>query len=146
MFGVKIVGASFPPCIDARGQTVVGTAVVVKLTRVLMLAPVVATVSAVQRFRNPATEGGSRNPLVPLFVLGFVACAALRTTGVVPDVALGWITHLQVAALGAAMFGMGASVRFTSLVRRSGPVMVAATAGTLFVALVSLGGLLLVTS
>ena len=46
---------------------------------------------------------------MPLFVLGFLACAALRTTGVIPE-ALGWITHLQVAALGAALFGMGGSV------------------------------------
>ena len=30
--------------------------------------------------------GGRRAPLVPLFVLGFLACVALRSTGVVPEV------------------------------------------------------------
>lgn len=136
----QVVAAASP-----AGPAVVATAIVVKLTRVLMLAPVVASISALNRLRRPATAGAKRPPLVPLFVLGFVACAGLRSTGVVPDAALAWITHAQVAALGAALFGMGASVRIASLVKRSGPVMVVSAAGTLFIGLVSLGGLLLVT-
>ena len=136
----QVVAAASP-----AGAAVVATAIVVKLTRVLMLAPVVATVSAVHRLRGPAAAGGKRPPIVPLFVLGFVACASVRTTGVIPTEALGWITHLQVAALGAALFGMGASVRIASLVKRSGPVMVTSAAGSLFIGLATLGGLLLVT-
>ena len=136
----QVVAAASP-----AGAAVVATAVVVKLTRVLMLAPVVATVSALRRLRGPATSGAKRPPIVPLFVLGFIACAAVRSTEVVPAEALTWITHAQVAALGAALFGMGASVRIASLVKRSGPVMAASTAGTLFIGLATLGGLLLVT-
>ena len=43
-----------------RGRPCVATAVVVKLTRVVMLAPVVAAVSVVQRMRSsaPSSEGG----------------------------------------------------------------------------------------
>ena len=136
----QVVAAASP-----AGAAVVATAIVVKLTRVLMLAPVVATVSAVRRFRDPAGKGSKRPPVVPLFVLGFIACAAVRTTGVVPAETLGWITHVQVAALGAALFGMGASVRIASLLKRSGPVMVASSAGSAFIGLVTLGGVLLVT-
>jgi uncharacterized integral membrane protein (TIGR00698 family) len=136
----QVVAAASP-----AGAAVVATAIVVKLTRVLMLAPVVATVSAVRRLRRPTAAGSRRPPLVPLFVVGFIACAAARTTGAVPAEALGWITHLQVAALGAALFGMGASVRIASLVKRSGPVMLTSAAGSLFIGLATLGGILLVT-
>ena len=52
---------------------------------------------------------------------------------------------MQVAALGAALFGMGASVRIASLFKRSGAVMAASAAGSLFIGLATLGGVLLVT-
>ena len=128
----------------AGGAAVVAVAVVVKLTRVLLLAPVVAAVSV----RRRMTAGGQatstkRPPLVPLFVLGFLACVAFRSTGLLPSGALAVISQVQVAALGAALFGMGASVKLASLFRRSGPVVVVATLSTLIVGGVSLAGVLL---
>ena len=137
----QVVAAASP-----AGAAVLATAVVVKLTRVVMLAPVVAAVSVVQRIRSSggSSEGG-RAPLVPLFVLGFLACVVLRSIGVVPDEALGWITQVQVAALGAALFGMGCSVRIASLFKGSGAVMVVSAVGTLFIGATSLAGILLVT-
>ena len=80
---------------------------------------------------------------MPLFVLGFLACVALRSTGVVPAGALGWISQVQVAALGAALFGMGAASRSRSLFRGSGRVLLVSTLSTLLVAGVSLAGVLL---
>ncbi len=136
----QVVAAASP-----AGAAVLATAVVVKLTRVLMLAPVVAAASALRRFRGPVTDGASRPPLVPLFVLGFVACVAVRSTGAVPLEALAWIAQIQVATLGAALFGMGASVRIASLARGSGAVLLTSAAGSIFIALTTLGGLLLVT-
>lgn len=134
----QVVAAASP-----AGAAVLGTAVLVKLTRVLLLAPVVAAVGATRRLRGATSgdtgEGTRRPPIVPLFVLGFVACAALRSTVPIPAEALGWITHVQVAALGAALFGMGASVRIASLLRGSVPVLVTSLAGSLVVALTSLG-------
>jgi uncharacterized membrane protein YadS len=117
---------------------------VVKLTRVLLLAPVVATVSVRRRLATgAAASSAKRPPVVPLFVLGFVACVALRSTGIVPAGVLGAVSQVQVAALGAALFGMGAGVRLASLLRRSGPVLVVATLSTLFVVGVSPAGVLL---
>jgi uncharacterized membrane protein YadS len=129
----------------AGGAAVVGVAVVVKLTRVLLLAPVVATVSARKRMTDGRTAG-KRPPIVPLFVLGFVACVALRSTGMVPAGALAAISQVQVAALGAALFGMGAGVRLASLFRGSSRVLGVATFATLFIAGMSLAGVLLIGS
>jgi uncharacterized integral membrane protein (TIGR00698 family) len=138
----QVVAAASP-----AGAAVVATAVVVKLARVMMLAPVVAVVSVIERVRTPTVaDGASRTPLVPLFVLGFLACVCLRSTGLLPEPVLAQITHVQVAALGAALFGMGCSVKIASLVRRSGALMVVATLGTLFITSVTLAGILLVTN
>jgi uncharacterized membrane protein YadS len=114
---------------------VLATAVIVKLTRVLLLAPIVAIANVVRR---PSTAG--RPPVVPLFVLGFIACALVRTAGIIAPSMLGWISTLQATALGAALFGMGASVHLRSLVRGSGALLGVAGLATLFVAGISLAG------
>jgi uncharacterized membrane protein YadS len=128
----------------AGGAAVVGVAVVVKLTRVLLLAPVVATVSLRRRMAAGGEDtGGKRPPVVPLFVVGFVACVALRSTGLVPADALAVISQVQVAALGAALFGMGAGVRLRSLLKGSGSVLAVSAASTVFIAGIALAGVLL---
>ena len=127
----------------AGGAAVVAIAVVVKLTRVLLLAPVVATVSVRRRLAGRQDTAGKRPPIVPLFVLGFLACVALRSTGVIPTGALAAISQVQVAALGAALFGMGAAVQIRSLFRGSGRVLLVSTLSTLLVTGVALAGVLL---
>lgn len=134
----QVVAAASP-----AGAAALAVAVVVKLTRVLLLAPVVAAVSVGRRLRPDATtpvDGVRRPPLVPLFVIGFVLCAVLRTLGLVPDALLGPIGQVQVAALGAALFGMGASVRVGSLLRGSGPLVLTSALATVFVLGVALAG------
>jgi uncharacterized integral membrane protein (TIGR00698 family) len=125
----------------AGGAAVVAVAVVVKLTRVLLLAPVVATVSVRKRMAGQEA-GGKRPPVVPLFVLGFLACVALRSTGLFPAEALSALSQVQVAALGSALFGMGAAVQIRSLFRGSGRVLVVATLSTLLVTGIALAGVL----
>lgn len=148
----QVVGAAGP-----AGPTAVAVAVVVKLTRVLLLAPVVAGVSVLRRDRQragvkqEATPGGDSAdaklpPLVPLFVIGFLACVLLRSSGVLPagflDVA-GW---LQTMTLGAALFGMGTGVHLKSLVRSSGQTLGLAAISTVVIASVSLAGVTLLLS
>lgn len=86
-------------------------AVVVKLTRVVLLAPIVAIQSVVERRRS----SGDRPPLVPIFVLGFLIMMAVRSTGAVPHEVLTVAADLQNAALAAALFGLGAGVRWSRL-------------------------------
>ena len=127
----------------AGGAAVVAIAVVVKLTRVLLLAPVVATVSVRRRLAGSGQDtAAKRPPIVPLFVLGFLACVALRSTGVIPTGVLGAISQVQVAALGAALFGMGAAVQIRSLFHGSGRVLLVSTLSTLLVTGVALAGVL----
>jgi len=136
----QVIAAASP-----AGSAAVATAVVVKLTRVVLLAPVVAVVNLLRRAGSPTGHvTTSRRPaIVPLFVLGFLACVAVRSTGVLPAPALGWLAQVQVTALAAALFGMGCAVRIRHVVRKSGAVIAVSTLSTLFIGLVSLGGLLL---
>ncbi|WP_338750916.1 YeiH family protein [Janibacter alittae] len=117
-------------------------AVVVKLARVLMLAPVMAFIGWQQRARATGT-GGSQPPLVPPFVIGFIAMVLIGTWLPLPEGVTDVAAMVQTLLLAAAMFALGCGVRFADL-RKAGsrPVVLAAVA-TAWVALVGLGGALL---
>lgn len=97
------------------GTVALAAAVVVKLTRVLMLAPMVAITSIVTRRRGTAT--GKLPAIVPLFILGFVAMVLIRTFLPVPDVVLTIADLVQSALLAMALFGIGASLRLEQLAK-----------------------------
>lgn len=102
------------------GAAALALAVVVKLVRVLMLAPVSALAGLQHRRRAGNPGGGRFPPLVPLFVAGFVAAVALRTTGLLPGGLLEAAALLQELLFAAALFGLGASVNLRSLARTGG--------------------------
>lgn len=132
------------------GPDALRAAVVVKLGRVLLLAPVIAVVAALTRRGASAVAGGgsspatTRPPLVPLFVVGFLLAVAARSAGVVPGPVLAVAQPVQAVLLAAAMFALGTGVR-ASLLRSVGPrPVVLAAVLTLGVAAVGLGGALAV--
>ncbi|MFJ9952195.1 YeiH family protein [Kitasatospora sp. NPDC091207] len=122
-------------------------AVLVKLMRVVLLAPLVAGVAvAVRRARRdtPAATG-KRPPIVPLFVAGFLAMIALRTTGVLPDRALTLAGDAQELLLAAALFGLGSAVHLPTLLRTGGRIALLGLASWVMVAGVSYAGVLITT-
>jgi uncharacterized integral membrane protein (TIGR00698 family) len=141
----QVVAAAGP-----LGASALATAVVVKLTRVLLLAPLVAGVSLSRRRAagRGSTEiaSGRRPPVVPLFVAGFVACVALRSTGVVPDAVLDVAKWCQDLALTAALFGLGAAVDLPRLVRTGARTAALGLAATLVALVVGLIGARLAAS
>ena len=97
------------------GAAALAVAIVVKLSRVVLLAPLVAIVGLAQ----PHTDG-RRPPLVPLFVLGFVAAMVLRTLVALPEVVLVSADVIQTILLGLALVGLGSAIRVRSLARTGG--------------------------
>jgi len=119
---------------QTAGATALAVAVVVKLTRVLMLAPMVAIASIQTRRRDMARDAGfdaaqdpaddaasqaslRRPPIVPLFIIGFLAAVLLRSLVPLPEAALASADILQSALLATALFGIGASLRLERLGR-----------------------------
>jgi uncharacterized integral membrane protein (TIGR00698 family) len=96
-------------------------AVVVKLTRVVLLAPLVAAVG-LSRSRRPAGGGapGRRPAVVPLFVLGFLAAVVVASTGVVPPTVLSAAHTAQTVLLTAALVGLGTGISASRLRRTGG--------------------------
>ncbi|WP_395298487.1 YeiH family protein [Kitasatospora hibisci] len=125
-------------------------AVLVKLMRVMLLAPLVAgVVVAVRRSRAGRGEAGgtaaTRPPIVPLFVAGFLAMIVLRTTGVLPDRALTLAADAQELLLAAALFGLGSAVHLPTLLRTGGRIALLGLASWVMIAGVSYAGVLITT-
>lgn len=113
------------------GQEALGTAVLVKLARVLLLAPVIAILTACLLRAAAAGEqegrGGARPPLVPMFIIAFMVAVAVRSLGVLPLPVIDAAGMAQSLLLAAAMFALGTGVR-ADLLRQVGgrPVALAA--------------------
>ncbi|MGB3602524.1 MAG: putative sulfate exporter family transporter [Gordonia sp. (in: high G+C Gram-positive bacteria)] len=117
-------------------------AVVVKLARVMMLAPVVTFLSI--RQRRLTGSSGKRPPIFPLFVVGFIAFALLRSTGALPELVISIGHQLQVIFLTVAMSALGLGVKLAVMRNVGWRPFVQAAATTVLVAGIALGGILLV--
>ncbi len=120
-------------------------AVVVKLARVLMLAPVIFVLSALRRRAGVAEGGGELPPLVPLFVLGFLAMAVVRTFVPLSSGVLEAGHLVQTLLLAAAMFALGTGVHVSLLKRVGGRPLLLGLASTVLVLCVASVGMVLVS-
>ncbi len=99
------------------GPAALAIAIVVKLTRVLMLAPMVAVASVVsRRAAGETAEHATLPPIVPLFVVGFLAAVLVRSFLPVPAEVLASADLVQTVLLAVALFALGTAVRLASLV------------------------------
>lgn len=94
------------------------TAIVVKLSRVVLLAPLVAGVALARR--RSAQVGAGRPAVLPLFVVGFLAAIAVASTGWVPAGVLAAAKITQQVLLVAALVGLGTGIH-VAMLRRTGP-------------------------
>ncbi|QDC23275.1 putative sulfate exporter family transporter [Georgenia yuyongxinii] len=144
------------------GPTVLATAVVTKLGRVVLLAPLVAGVGYARSRRArvavehqvavdsasvvtgaaPTGVTHTRPPLVPGFVLGFLALVAVRSLLPVPAVVLDVVETAATLLLTVAMVALGTGVNLTVLLRRGGPAMLLGLVAALLAAGISLLGVL----
>jgi uncharacterized integral membrane protein (TIGR00698 family) len=115
----------------AAGAAPRAAATVVKLSRVALLAPMVAGVSLVERRHD--NRGHDKPPLVPLFVLGFAAAVILRSSGVMPTGVLDVAKAAATIMLAAALFGLGTAVDIRSLVNTGGRALLLGLLSTVLV-------------
>lgn len=94
------------------GDVALESAVVVKLTRVVLLAPLVAVLALGQKGK---AASGRRPPIVPLFVVGFLTAAAVASSGVLSDTTLDLLATVERWLLAAALFAIGSKVSLREL-------------------------------
>ncbi|MFF2744611.1 YeiH family protein [Kitasatospora sp. NPDC058048] len=92
-----------------------------------------------------SVKTGNRPPIVPLFVAGFLAMIVLRTTGVLPERALGLASDAQELLLAAALFGLGSAVHLPTMARTGGRIALLGLGSWVVVAGVSYAGVLVTT-
>ncbi|MEV4950989.1 YeiH family protein [Paenarthrobacter nitroguajacolicus] len=135
---------------QTAGTSALAIAVVVKLTRVVLLAPVAAAAGVHQRIlqvRERSNEtGGAANgvdgrfpPIVPLFVIGFLSMVAVRSLGWAPAAGLEIAAAVQDILLATALFGLGSAVRVRTLIHTGGRAILVALGSWLLIASLGLG-------
>ena len=126
-------------------------AIVVKLTRVMLLAPLVAAVSFT-RYRklnranvtDPITQKTKNPPIVPIFIIGFIAAISINSSFNLPSEFLSDVKWIEKSLLACALVGLGAGVD-TRKLRRVGtrPLALGLTSWALIATLSAIGVLLL---
>lgn len=131
------------------GDAVLAAAVPVKLARVALLAPVIIAAGwlhlrMMRSTGNEVREGAKKPPLLPLFVVGFLAMIVLASVNVVPNSALSVIKHVQQFLLADAMFALGLGVHIKSLIELGARPLILGLLSTCTIIAIALVGVLLV--
>jgi uncharacterized integral membrane protein (TIGR00698 family) len=122
------------------GSAALAVAIVVKLTRVLMLAPMVAIAAVVERRRDVSPDpAAKRPPIVPLFVAGFIVAVLVRSFIPLPDAVLDGADTLQTVLLAMALFGLGTAVRLRTLLGTGWRALVVGLLSWVLIAALALG-------
>jgi len=119
------------------GPDAVTTATIVKLVRVLMLAPLVMALAWSKR----RAEGGAKSsrPLpVPGFVLGFIAMVIASSALSFPPIVIQLAGTLTLTMLTVALAAIGLMTSFNSVVARGLKPLLVAAASTIFIGTICL--------
>lgn len=130
----QVVGAGFSVS-DQAGKT----AILVKLLRVAMLAPVVVLVALAFRASATPPSGGERPPIVPGFLAAFILLAVLNSTVTLPPILLTFAIESSSWLLLAAIAAVGVKTQPASILKVGRNAVIMIVAQTLFLALVVLG-------
>jgi uncharacterized integral membrane protein (TIGR00698 family) len=115
-------------------STHVGT--IVKLTRVLMLGPVILLLG-LRQSRGIAKARLNPAQLVPWFIIGFIVMMAVRSHGAIPEAALKPIQSTSSMLTTIAMAALGLSVDLRSVAAAGGRVLAAGALSILALAILS---------
>ena len=131
---------------STRDDTALAAATVVKLSRVMLLAPIVAFVAVGLR-RKHAEIGptSKRPPLLPVFVVGFLLAVCVRSTGVLNDSWIDGAARAEKIVLTIALVGLGAGVRFRKMSKLGVRPLLLGAISWVLVASVALAGSVLTT-
>lgn len=115
------------------GPEVAETAVIIKLLRVMMLAPVVLLAAVLLSAGGVRARGGAA-PLVPGFLIGFALLVLIASMGLIPGPAAEAASSASRACLVVAIAASGLKTHFSELAQLGWRPLVLLIAETLFLA------------
>ncbi|WP_328806713.1 YeiH family protein [Streptacidiphilus fuscans] len=142
---------------QTAGPAALAEAVVVKLMRVALLAPIVTGVALVRSRRRAAQQNTTQDATqdtgqatkrpapVPLFLVGFLACVAIRSTGLLSAGTVNIAGTVDDLLMAAALFALGAAVDIRTLVRTGRRALLVGLASWVMIAGVAYAGVLATT-
>ncbi|WP_052249386.1 putative sulfate exporter family transporter [Tateyamaria sp. ANG-S1] len=132
----QVVGAGFSISEEAGD-----TATLVKLIRVSMLAPVVLIAAVLIRSFAEAPEDGTRPPLLPFFVIGFLALATLNSFNLIPTQVADLMSQASRWMLLIAIAAVGMKTNLKRVLAVGGAAIALLVTETLFIAALILAGI-----
>lgn len=130
----QVVAAGFQ-----HGDVAGEQGVVVKLSRVVLLAPLLIAMSVLTADRSGGVSGKlAFSQIVPTFVIGFVLCMAINTLGLVPAPLKAAIVAITPIMLAAALGALGLGTRFSAVRARGMRPLLLAALASVFISAASL--------
>lgn len=111
-------------------------ATIVKLVRVLMLGPVIFTLSII--YRRSSETRFRLHTLIPWFIIGFIIMMLVRSSGLIPQTALNPIKFISQLFTVISMAALGLSVDIRSLKKAGWRVILASTCSILILSVCSI--------
>ncbi|MEM9579741.1 MAG: putative sulfate exporter family transporter [Pseudomonadota bacterium] len=136
----QVVGAGF-----SISQETGDTATLVKLIRVALLAPVVLIASLMIRAFAEPPEDGKRPPLLPSFVIAFLALALLNSSGLIPQSVATLMSDASRWLLLTAIAAVGMKTNLKQVLAVGGAAIALIVVETLFIAGLIITGLNVLT-
>lgn len=136
----QVVGAGF-----SISEYTGDTATLVKLIRVATLAPVVLVASLLIRHFAELPEDGKRPPVLPMFVVGFLALAALNSFHLIPSFVADFLSQASRWLLLIAIAAVGMKTNLKQILSVGGAAIALIVLETVFIAVFILAGIKLLT-
>jgi uncharacterized integral membrane protein (TIGR00698 family) len=136
----QVVGAGF-----SISEQTGDTATLVKLIRVAMLAPIVLVASLLIRSFASLPGDGARPPLLPGFVVAFLALALLNSAGLIPAAITDFLSQTSRWLLLTAIAAVGMKTNLKQVLAVGGAAITLIIVETLFIAGFILAGIMVLT-
>lgn len=134
----QVVAAAFSFSAAGAEGSAVEIATVVKLGRVLMLAPMAIALSLSFR-KARGQSGAAKVSPMPWFIGVFIATVALRSLNVVPADVMNRLVQFDTLLLAVAMAGLGLDLRWAKVKAAGLKPLYATLLGTVFIGITTLG-------
>jgi uncharacterized integral membrane protein (TIGR00698 family) len=115
----------------SMGAIALDNALIMKLSRVLLLAPAALLVGIIYQKKHQKTTTEKTKLPIPWFMVGFLVTSALGSFGPLSDQVIDGLVSLAYLFLGMAMAALGMSVNFKVIAARGRNVFFAAFLGSI---------------